>query len=262
MRVGADLAAEESRVPSRDLPKALAYAILTLGLAAMLTLTLSAGIAPGAFEIASSPDPLRTGFKTIFGETMGRSLLALFAVAALVASFHAIIYAYARNSFALARAGYLPTWFSICHRRRQTPHVALVAGALVGYGAALAIAYGERIFGSLPVGAALIHMTAFAALIAYILQMVSFLILRARLPEIKRPYVSPLGRAGAIFAGLASSAVLIVLLLNKDTIAGLFGCALWFGLGIASFALWGRKDLVYAPEESFALENNPRPADQ
>jgi ethanolamine permease len=180
----------------------------------------------------------------------------------LVASFHAIIYAYARNSFALARAGYLPRGLSICHRRRRTPHVALVAGALVGYGAALAIAHGEAIFGSLPVGAALIHMTAFAALIAYILQMVSFVILRARPSDIKRPYVSPLGRAGAIFAGVASSAVLIVLLLNKDTIAGLYGCAVWFGLGLAYFTLRGRGELVRTPEESFALENSGKAADR
>ena len=223
-------------------------------LAAALTLTLGAGIAPGAQETGHSPDPLRGGFKTIFGSAAGTPLLAFFALASLAASFHAVLFAAGRNVFALARAGYLPPLLSLRPGGRETPIVALAASALVGYGAALAIAYGDGLFGPLPVAGALINMTAFAALIAYLLQMAAFLILRARLPRLERPYVSPLGRAGALIAGAGSIAVLAVLAMNADTRVGLYGCAVWFGLGIAYFALYGRRHLVASPEESFALE--------
>ena len=49
----------------------------------------------------------------------------------LVASFFTIIYAYGRNTFSLSRAGYFPKFLSQTHGRRKTPHVALIAGAVV-----------------------------------------------------------------------------------------------------------------------------------
>ncbi len=80
-----------------------------------------------------SAEPLFEGFKTIFGAGLGAKLLALVAVTGLIASFHSIIFAYGRQIFSLSRAGYFPRWLSRTHPRRQTPHVALFVGALLGY---------------------------------------------------------------------------------------------------------------------------------
>ena len=247
------LAAEEAQQPRRDLPKALLWGILTLLIAAALTLLLNSGIAPGAAAVGVSPDPLFDAFKTIFGDGIGAVALSLAAVAGLVASFHAIIYAYGRNLYSLSRAGYLPKGLSLTLRGRQTPHLALLAGAVIGYAIALLIAFGQEWFGpSVPVAAVLLNMAVFGAVISYVLQMAAFIRLRQRFPAMERPYVSPLGIAGAAVAGIIALLVLVFSLLNADYRMGLYGCALWFAAGLLYFALKGRRQLVKSPEEEFA----------
>ena len=248
------LAAEEAHDPQRDMPKGLLYGIATLIVASLLTLFLSAGIAPGAAAVGTSDEPLFLAFKTIFGAGTGAALLSLLAVAGLLASFHTIIYAYGRNIYSLSRAGYFPRWMSVTHTTRKTPHVALIVGALLGYGVALIIEFGEHWFGAVPVGATLLNMAVFGAVIAYIMQMAAFVLLRRRLPQMPRPYRSPLGQSGAWIAGGLSFALLVTLFLNPDYAVGIYGCALWFAAGLLYFALHGRRHLVYSPEEAFAEE--------
>jgi ethanolamine permease len=247
------LAAEESHDPARDMPKGLLWGILTLIVASLLTLTLNAGIAPGAAAVGVSDEPLFLAFKTIFGDGVGASLLALVAVAGLIASFHTIIYAYGRNIYSLSRAGYFPQWLSVTHATRRTPHVAIVAGAVGGYVVALLIEYGESIFGRVPVGAVLLNMAVFGAVIAYVMQMAAFVLLRHRLPDIERPYRSPLGNAGAVLSGVIALVTLVCLFANPDYRVGVYGCALWFAAGLVYFWVHGRKSLVYSPEEEFAV---------
>jgi ethanolamine permease len=247
------LAAEESHDPQRDMPKGLLWGILTLIVASVATLCLNAGIAPGAHEVGRSDEPLFLAFKTIFGDGAGASLLALIAVAGLIASFHTIIYAYGRNIYSLSRAGYFPKWLSVTHATRKTPHVAMIAGAVGGYAVALVIEYGEAIFGAVPVGAVLLNMAVFGAVIAYVMQMVSFVLLRRKLPDIERPYRSPLGNAGAVVSGAIAGITLVCLFLNPDYRVGVYGCALWFTTGLVYFQLHGRHYLVFSPEEEFAV---------
>lgn len=247
------LAAEESHDPERDLPKGILWGILTLIIASVLTLVLNAGIAPGSAEVGGSDEPLFLGFKTIFGDGIGASLLALIAVAGLVASFHTIIYAYGRNIYSLSRAGYFPKWLSVTHPKSKTPHVALIAGAVLGYLVALVIEFGEGWFGEVPVGAVLLNMAVFGAGIAYVMQMISFVRLRRDLPHIERPFVSPLGEPGAIVAGVIALVTLVFLVLNPEYRVGVIGCAVWFGAGVLYFGVRGRKRLVYSPEEEFAV---------
>ncbi|MEM9729053.1 MAG: ethanolamine permease [Myxococcota bacterium] len=244
------LAAEEAEAPARDLPRGLVFGLVTLVIAAFLTLFLNAGIAPGAEALGSSKEPLFAGFKTTFGEGLGATLLALVAVTGLVASFHSIIFAYGRQIYSLSRAGYFPRWLSRTHRTRQTPHAALLVGAMLGYG----VAYGIHSLGpEHPVGAVLLNMAVFGAVIAYALQMLSYILLRVRLPDIARPYRSPLGVPGAALA-LIIAVVTLVALFATDPIYRkvVIGAAVWYGLGLLWFALYARRRLVLAPEESFA----------
>ena len=247
------LAAEEAHAPQQDLPRGLILGLGTLVVCAFLTLVLSAGIAPGARALGASDEPLFEGLKTIFGAGIEARLLALLAVAGLVASFHTIIFAYGRQIFSLSRAGYFPRVLSITHGARQTPHVALIVGAAIGYAVALAI-HG---FGSEhPVGAVLLNMAVFGAVISYGLQMTSFILLRLRRPGIPRPYRSPLGVPGAVAALLISLATLIALFVVDPVYQKVvIGAALWYAAGLVWFAVFARHRLVYAPEERFAIES-------
>jgi amino acid transporter len=85
--------------------------------------------------------------------------------AGLIASFHAIFFAYGRQIYSLSRAGYFPVWLSVTHNVRQTPERALIAGSILGYGTALAIYLAAQ---KSPVGTVLLNMAVFGAVIAYI----------------------------------------------------------------------------------------------
>jgi len=247
------LAAEESHDPQRDMPRGLLYGIATLIVASLLTLFLNAGIAPGAAAVGASEEPLFLAFRTIFGEGAGTTVLSLAAVAGLVASFHAIIYAYGRNIYSLSRAGYFPHWMSVTHPTRKTPHVALIVGALSGYAVALAIEYGGAIFGEVPVGGVLLNMAVFGAVIAYVMQMAAYWRIKG-MTQLSRPYVSPLGRAGALVAGVIAALTLVFLFINPDYRPGVYGVAIWFALSLAWFGLYARHRMILSPEEEFALE--------
>jgi len=244
------LAAEESRNPKQDMPRGILYGLVTLIVASFLTVILSAGIAPGAAKVGLSNEPLFLGFQTIFGQGMRARLLALAACTGLIASFHAIIFAYGRQIYSLSRAGYFPTWLSETHGRRETPQRALVAGSVLGFAVALAIHLTPQ---GGPVGAVLLNMAVFGAVLAYLLQMASFILLRIRFPRIERPYISPLGVTGAAVAILIAALTLVILFRNPDYNKGVIGAAVWFLLGIGYYAAYARRRLVLAPEEASAL---------
>ena len=141
------------------------------------------------------------------------------------------------------------TSLSITHGTRQTPHVALLTGAVIGYILALILKYSD----SASVGAALLTMAVFGAVISYVMQMVSFVLLRRNRPNIERPYRSPLGEAGAIVAGVIAAVSLVSLFFNADYRPGVVGVAIWFVLAILYFAVSGRHKLILSPEEEFAM---------
>jgi ethanolamine permease len=254
------LAAEESMDPARDIPRATIWGMTTLVITGALTLFLNTGVGGGAAEIGVSATPLFDGFKAVFGEGTSADLLALIGLFGLIASFFTIIYAYGRNTFSLSRAGYFPKWLSITHGKRQTPHVALIAGGVVGYALAVLIYQLGKQEGELAgkIVGALLYMAVFGAVISYAMQCLSFILLRRKLPNINRPYRSPVGPIGAGIAGVIAVVSLISLYSNEDYRPGVYGTLIYFVLGIVYFAVAGRNRLVLSPEEEFALTAGER----
>ncbi|MDQ3499445.1 MAG: amino acid permease, partial [Actinomycetota bacterium] len=193
------LAAEESMDPKRDVPTATIVGLVTLVIAAFLVLVLNTGVT-GTEAIRTSGEPLLDGFRVILGSGTGAALLGLAALSGLIASFHTIMYAYGRNIYSLSRAGYFPKWMSVTHGTRKTPWLALLLGAVVGYGLALLLNWASGRVDSefaANVSGALLNMAVFGAVISYALQCLSFILLRRKYPNIDRPYKSPVGVPGA-----------------------------------------------------------------
>jgi hypothetical protein len=109
----------------------------------------------------------RSSLVFIFGTSLQTRVFALLACSGLIASFHTIIFAYGRQIYSLSRAGYFPRWRSVTHGVRRTPHRALLAGSALGYAVALAIHLTPQ---SSPVGAILLNMAVFGAVVAYVFQ--------------------------------------------------------------------------------------------
>ena len=243
-------AAEESRRPGVDIPRAFRWSILTLIAAAAITLLLASGLSRGW----ASLEEAERAAATLFGFSVNPAVPALIFVGGLAASFHALTYAYARRIHSLSRAGYLPRWLSLTRGPTRTPYLALIAGAVIGYGAALLMELGGIwTWAPVPVAAALLHMAAFGAIVACFLQMVSFVRLRRRYPGLDRRYVSPLGSGGAVVAALISLGVLVVMVFDTDYRMGLYCCGAFFAVALLYFLIMGRRRLVISPEENYAL---------
>jgi len=249
------LAAEESHDPKRDIPRATIWGMTTLVITGALIFLLNTGVGGGAAEIGVSATPLFDGFKAVFGEGTAAELLGLIGLIGLIASFFTIIYAYGRNTYSLSRAGYYPKFLSLTHGTRKTPHVALIAGAVVGYALAVLIYQLGKSEGELAgkIVGSLLYMAVFGAVISYFMQCLSFIMLRIRLPNITRPYRSLVGIPGAAIGGVIALVSLISLYSNADYRPGVVGTLIYFLVGIVYFAIAGRHRLVLSPEEEFAL---------
>jgi len=248
------LAAEESMDPKRDVPKATMWGLVTLVITGFLVLFLNTGVT-GADAIRLSDEPLLDGFRAILGTGAGAALLGLAALSGLIASFHTIIFAYGRNIYSLSRAGYFPKWMSVTHGTRKTPWLALILGAVIGFGLAWLYDWAsgqETVLGG-NVSGALLRMAVFGGVISYAMQCWAFVLLRRKFPNVARPYRSPVGIPGAIVAGIIALLSLVAAFASADYRAAVYGSAAWFVLGIIYFAFAGRHKLVLSPEEEFAM---------
>jgi ethanolamine permease len=243
------LAAEEAHNPVRDIPKAGIWGLGTLVVTATLVLVLNPGVT-GSSKIATSGEPLLDGFRAILPNADVAALLAAFALIGLFASLQGIMFAYGRNIYSLSRAGYLPQGLSLTGSRK-TPYVALIVGAIVGFAALLWAQYGGA-----TAGAVVLNIAVWGAVIAYMLQMISYLLLKKNMSQLKRPYKSPVGSAGALVAGLLALVVFIGQLLNPAYRQAIIAIAIVYILGLLYFGLVARKRLVMSPEEEAAIKGH------
>jgi ethanolamine permease len=199
------------------------------------------------------------GFKTIFGAESAllgvpvAKVCGLFATAGLIASFHGIMFAYGRQIYSLSRAGYFPRFLSLTHSKFKTPYAALIAGGVIGYAVMLAL-YFLSADATTYIGTKLLCMAVFGAMISYVMQMLSYIILRVKFASIPRPYKSPFGIPGAAVAGGIAAITLVTLFVvdpaNYQSAA--IGAACWFIVGLIYFTFYSRHHLVLSPEEEFA----------
>ena len=103
------------------------------------------------------------------------------------------------------------------------------------------------------IGGTLLNMAVFGAMISYAMQGISFIRLRQTMPNIARPYRSPLGVAGAAVTVVVALVTLYYQLKDPVYRTGVYGAAIWYVLGLLYFAFVGRHQLVLSPEEEFAL---------
>jgi ethanolamine permease len=250
------LAAEESVDPRRDMPKGILLGMATLVVSAFMIVLLNPSvIGVGSHKLSSSLEPLLDGFRAIYGD-VGVTVLGIAALTGLIASFHTILYAQGRQIYSLSRAGYFPTRLSLTHPTYRTPHVAMIVGSIVGLTIMFIIWFSQGAEqGGALIGSVLLNMAVFGAMFSYILQAISFILLRRNQPHIHRPYVSPIGVPGAVVTIIIGAVTLAYQIQDPNFYKGVFWVAVWFAIGIVYFAVHGRHRLILSPEEEFALEH-------
>jgi ethanolamine permease len=245
---GTPLASEEARDPARDLPRGTILAMFSLVAFSAIVFLVGGGVSAEGLREAGNPLP--EAWRLAHSKDWFFWVITVVGLTGLIASFHSLIFAYSRITYALSRAGYIPRVLSVTGGRR-TPIVALLLPALVAWG--LVFTY-NRIDADTAIPN-LTQISVFGALITYVLMMASFIILRRREPNLARPYRAPGGEKTAgiafVLAAIAMGSAFWYTSASRWTIIATIGVIL---AGLAYFWLYSRHRLVAeAPEEEFAL---------
>lgn len=246
------LAAEESHDPAKDIPRAGIIGMITLVGCGALVLLLNPAVT-GSAALGASGEPLLDGFRVFLSDDWA-AVLSLFALIGLLASLQGIMFAYGRNMYSLSRAGYYPKVLSLTGSRK-TPTAALVVGAVFGFAVLVLVdfiaARSEDLADT--ANAIVLNIAVWGAVLAYILQMVSFVLLRRNFPTAVRPYRSPVGVAGAVVAGIIAGVTFVGLFLNPAFREAIIAIAVVYAVALVGFGVWGRHRLVLSPEEEYAM---------
>jgi ethanolamine permease len=120
------------------------------------------------------------------------------------------MFAAGRNVYSLSRAGYYPQFLSLTGGAqdpvRRAARSARSSGCSPSSWCPTCCGQDNVTFAG-----SLLNMAVFGAVIAYVLQMVAFVILRRKFPDVDRPYKSPTGVWGAVVAGLLATVAFVIL---------------------------------------------------
>jgi APA family basic amino acid/polyamine antiporter len=171
-------AAEESKNPQRDLPRAV---LLSLGVSMAFYLAVSL-ILTGMvhYEHLNTDAPVADAFKA-----RGLGWIAAIISASAVVGIASVLFAFmlgaARIWFALSRDGLLPSWFAKVHPTYGTPHRPTIAlGVFTAF-----------VAGLFPLGE-VAKLVNIGVLSAFIVICASVILLRMRKPDLPRTFRTPL----------------------------------------------------------------------
>ena len=245
------LAAEEAHEPHRSIPRGLMFAQITLIVLVVLT---------WFFAVTAGSDYTKTGDpKLLFplphvyrevwpGAAHSPHLIgfSILAICGMVASYNGMLFAVSRQSFAMGRAGYLPSILGHLHPVRRTPDVSIFVWSFV-------IA-GFVIWGYFNEAAVLVAVLTcnLTALIWYVLAMVCLFILRVREPHMARPYKVPLYPfLPAAVIVMSLFAALVYGWLNEPVVLWL--TLAMYAIGLTYFFGYARTRLATAAPEELAV---------
>ena len=237
---GGAMAAEEMVDPQKDISKGFLSGMGTLMVMAFLTLFLTAGIVD--YNVVKDVDfPLPLALSAVYGEgSVFVLLINGIGLFGLIASLHGIIVGYSRQTYAMARTGYLPKFLAYVHPKYHTPVWALILPGLVGLGAALT--------GLTDI---VITISVFGSVAMYLVSLVSLFILRSKEPNLKRPFKVSYPIVPAISFIIALFCLVSLLYASSEALKWV---ALVYGLAVVYYFIWGNKNIRPFEEEFGVLD--------
>ncbi|MEN6414594.1 MAG: ethanolamine permease [Veillonellales bacterium] len=237
---GVAMAAEEMVNPQKDISIGFLYGMGTLLIMAVMTLTMTAGIAD--YNLVKKVDfPLPMALSEVYGQGhWSVALINFIALFGLVASLHGVIVGYSRQTYAMARSGYLPKFLAYINPDHHAPVWALIVPGMVALSAALT--------GLTDI---VITIAVYGSVIMYLISLVSLFVLRAKEPELKRPFKVPYPVVPAISFLMAIFCLVSVV---YTTVEILKWVALAYGIAVVYYLIWGDKAIRPFNEEFEVLD--------
>lgn len=247
---GGAMAAEEVENPQRDIPKGFISGILTLMTLTVFTLLITAGIANYAqTEVAKVDFPLPLALSGVYGaSSLIPKVVSFIGLFGLIASLHGIIIGYSRQTFALARSGYLPKFLAAISPKKKVPYMAIIIPGIIGI---------LSTFGGL--ANVVIQISALGAVILYILSMITLFTLRKKYPDMHRPYKAAYPIVPGIALILGIYCAIAFMIAYKSTVLLV---VIIFIAAAVYYQIWGKKNLLSEEEEFHALDLLDNPTDK
>ena len=181
MFVGFDVipqSAEEINLPFAQIGKAIMLSIITAILWYMLIIwSVSMGLESQQRELSLLPTAEASS--ALFKTSTAGKIIVIAGIGGLLTSWNAFLIGGSRALYALAQAGQLPAIFGELHPRYNTPYKAIL---LIGSLSIIAPLFGR------PALVWLVDAGGLGIILAYIFVAISFLVLRVREPNMKRPF--------------------------------------------------------------------------
>jgi APA family basic amino acid/polyamine antiporter len=187
------VAAGETRNPRRDVPFAVAMSLL-------IVLILYAGVQivciAAVPALAASTAPFADAAVVLWGP-IGEQVITLGAVVIMLGSLNSGFLATSRLPFAFAEQGDMPAVLARVHPKFRTPHVAILASAVLVWLATVASSFLSAI-----------TLATSTRVVVYIAGCIALIALRRRADAPAAGFIAPLGSAVAVLASVLSLALL------------------------------------------------------
>ncbi len=214
-------AAEESRDPQRDIPRAILISLaVALTLYVIMSLVLT-GIVP--YETLNNPAPVAQAF-TSLGLPWIAFIVSIAAVAGIASVMLAFLMACARVCFAMSRDGLLPNWLAKTHPRFHSPYrPTLIAGSITAL-----------IAGFYPIKD-VAELVNIGTLSAFVVICLAVIVLRRNDPDAARGFRTPFMPLTPIIGAAFS-----FWLLTRLPLIAWTRFILWMALGLLVYYFYGR----------------------
>jgi basic amino acid/polyamine antiporter, APA family len=231
--------AQEARNPQKDMPVGIIGSLLVCTVLYIVVAGLLTAVVP--YSMLNVADPVAIGVDAT-GVRWGSILVKFGAVAGLSSVMLVMLLGQSRIFFSMSRDGLLPKWAGAIHPRFRTPWISsIVVGVAVAFFAAT-ISIGE-----------LAKLVNIGTLLAFVIVCAGVWVLRAKRPEIPRPFRTPLVPLVPLLGVLISLLMMLAL-----PLATWYRLVIWLLIGLCFYWTYGvRHSLVGtglgAPERRGAL---------
>ncbi|MED4224623.1 amino acid permease [Neobacillus cucumis] len=222
-------AAEESKNPQRDLPRAV---VLSLGIALCLYIGMSLVITGMAhYDTLNNAAPIAKAFSHV-GLHWITIIISIAAIAGILSVLFSFMLAGSRIWFSMSRDGLLPKWFAKVHPKYKTPYRPTL---IIGLISAL-------VSGLTPISE-VAELVNIGTLSAFILICSSIMVLRKKRPDLERKFRTPFVPVIPLI-GIGFSIYLIISLPPITWIR----FVVWMLIGLVIYYFYGRRKSMLSNE--------------